>query len=523
MATDAFEYDPSLLAYMTPEEREKLEGLLDDGRIWRPLPGPQLQAFESEADIVGYGGAAGGGKTDLVAGLALTEHERTLIIRREKAQTEGIVQRMTELLGDTRGYSSQKSKWMVERRLIEFGGLDNKGDERRWAGRPHDLKAFDEVTEMREDQVRFIMGWNRTSNPDQRSRVMMTFNPPMTVEGQWVIRFFAPWLDRKHPNPAVPGELRWFTTIAKKDRELPDDRPFVVVDEKPVYDFDPEEFTPEQIIRPKSRTFIPARVTDNPFYMATDYVSQIQSQPEPRRSQLLYGDFDAGLKDDAFQVIPTAWVEAAMERWSRPERLPPMESLGVDVAMGGDDRTVIARRHGYWFDEPIVYEGKDCPNGPTIAGYIVAAKRDEAVIHLDLFGVGAQPYGHLMAMDQHVIGVNVGDPAMGVTENGAQPLFNLRSELVWRMREALDPVSNTGICLPPDRQLLAELCAYTWSQPRREIKVASREEVVDKLGYSPDKASAYFLALMHTPKRREFAKKRSQRKKQVRDPYRRDK
>jgi hypothetical protein len=35
-------------------------------------PGPQTMAYESKADIVGYGGAAGGGKTDLACGSIIT-------------------------------------------------------------------------------------------------------------------------------------------------------------------------------------------------------------------------------------------------------------------------------------------------------------------------------------------------------------------------------------------------------------------------------------------------------------------
>jgi hypothetical protein len=101
----------------------------------------------------------------------------------------------------------------------------------------------------------------------------MTFNPPTTNEGRWVIEFFGPWLDDKHPNPAQPGELRWFTTIGGRDEEVSDGRPFVLIDGQRVYDFDPEEHAPEDIIKPKSRTFIPARLTDNPYYMATDYMS----------------------------------------------------------------------------------------------------------------------------------------------------------------------------------------------------------------------------------------------------------
>jgi hypothetical protein len=39
---------------------------------WSPNPGPQAQAFACEADELFYGGQAGGGKTDLGLGLALT-------------------------------------------------------------------------------------------------------------------------------------------------------------------------------------------------------------------------------------------------------------------------------------------------------------------------------------------------------------------------------------------------------------------------------------------------------------------
>jgi hypothetical protein len=53
-------FDPALLAYLTDEEREELDSLLtSDKTLWRPLPGPQTIAYESQADIIGYGGAAG--------------------------------------------------------------------------------------------------------------------------------------------------------------------------------------------------------------------------------------------------------------------------------------------------------------------------------------------------------------------------------------------------------------------------------------------------------------------------------
>lgn len=503
-----------LLGYLTPEELAEIDDLLaSDPAVWRPLPGPQMMAYESLADITGYGGAAGGGKTDLAVGLTLTAHDRTLFVRREKAQTEGFVQRMQEVLKTTDGYNSQKGFWRLSGgRLCELAGLDNPGDESRWQGRPHDLKVFDEATEQREDQVRFVMGWNRTNKPNQRSRVLMTFNPPTTAEGRWVIGFFGPWLDKGNPlYPTAPGVLRYAAMLpdgngGARDVWLDSDgqpltgAPFVLVDGRVTYEFDPKAYRPEDIVTPKSRTFIPARVTDNPYYMGTGYLSTLQAMPEPLRSQMLYGDFQAGIEDDPWQVIPTAWVEAAQARWAKPAKLAPMDSLGVDVARGGRDNTVLARRHGMWFDEALAYPGSDTPNGPAVAGLTLAAKRDGAVIHLDVIGVGASPYDFLATARQQVVGVNVAEAARGRDKSGRLGFFNLRTELWWRMREALDPANNTGICLPPDPRLLADLTAPRWSMSGVTIKVESREDIVKRIGRSPDFGSAYVLALMDTPK-----------------------
>lgn len=497
-------------------DRERLLLLLREKArrlpIWKPLPGPQGQAYRSTADIVGYGGAAGGGKTDLAAGLILTSSERAAFFRREKAQTEGVIQRLTEILDTSDGFNSQKAIWKIPgRALCEFGGLDNPGDERRWQGRAHDKKIFDEVTEMRENQVRFVMGWTRTSNASLHAKVLMTFNPPTTSEGRWVIEFFGPWLDKAHAlYPATPGDLLYCAMLPGKDGESRDmwvdgdgvpltGAQFVLVDGRVTYEFDRSKYKPEQIIEPKSRTFIPARLTDNPYYMASGYMSTLQSLPEPLRSQMLYGDFQAGVTDDPWQVIPTAWVEQAMARWKPLDRKPLMSSLGVDVARGGKDKTVIARRHDMWFDEPLTYPGKETPDGPSVAGLVLAASRNGAVQHIDVIGVGASPYDFLNHAGQPVIGVNVSESARGKDKSGRLSFTNQRSELVWRMREALDPDNNTGIALPPDQNLKRELCTFKWRVQGMCVYVESREEIIKRIGTSPDLASAYVLALMDTP------------------------
>ena len=481
------------------------------GRPWWPIPGPQQRAAESLADICVYGGAAGGGKTDLICGLSLTEHRRTLILRREKAQTDGIVQRLRAIVGHDKGLNQQRGAWELtiagKDRLIEFGGLLDQGDEGRWQGRPHDLINLDELTEIREAQARFVMGWLRSEDPTQRCRVIGTCNPPTDVDGRWVFRFLAPWLDPSHANPAKEGELRWFTTRDDNpDHEVPDGRPFVWVDGVADYDYDRtlEQTDPEKVVRPKSRTFIAARVKDNPFYVASGYIAQLQSLPEPLRSRLLNGDWSAGVEDDPWQVIPTAWVEAAMARWKAPsgtERLPPMDVLGIDVARGGKDQTVLSARHGDWFATLIVLPGKDTPDGHEIVGAAIKALRDQATIAIDVVGVGASPYDLLRQARQHVYPVVAGATARALPKGHALRFANMRSQIWWQLREALDPACERRIALPPDRKLLADLTAPTWKPVSDAIQVASREDIIKRIGRSPDLGSAVVMALMDLAKR----------------------
>jgi hypothetical protein len=485
----------------------RLELLRERARrfIWKPLPGPQTQALESLADIVGFGGAAGGGKTDLACGLATTMHEKSIVLRENGTELTGVIDRLTELLKGRDGFNGQEKIWRrvtpdKKARQIEFGSYPNPGDETKYQGRPHDLIVYDEAANHREAAVRFLMGWMRTVTPGQRCRVLMTFNPPTSADGRWIIAFFGPWLDKKHPNPAKPGELRYFATVDGKDIEVPDKRPFVLVDGELVYDFNPAHFKPTDIINPLSRTFIPSRVSDNPYLMGTGYVSTLQALPEPLRSQMLNGDFNAGIEDDAFQVIPTVWVEAAMARWKALDVKPPMDSTGTDVARGGRDKTIISRRHGMWFDKLLAYPGTATPDGPTVAGLVIAASRDNAPMHIDVIGVGSSPYDFLNNAKLPAIGVNVSEAARGMDKSGRLQFFNLRTELWWRMREALDPIANNGIALPDDPELLADLTAPTWELRGRTIKVESREEIVKRIGRSPDRGTAVVLALIDTPK-----------------------
>src|SRR5262249_58289392 len=130
--------------------------------------------------------------------------------------------------------------------------------------------------------------------------------PPLTAEGFWYIAMFRPWLDLTYPKPAKPGELRWFVTD-------PDGKDFEV--EGPT----PHQFPGDaRVLIPKSRTFIFAALADNPYLVRTNYQATLDALPEPLRSAIRDGNFFAAQRDADFQVIPTAWIVAAQERW-RPD------------------------------------------------------------------------------------------------------------------------------------------------------------------------------------------------------------
>jgi hypothetical protein len=98
-----------------------------------------------------------------------------------------------------------------------------------------------------------------------------------------------------------------------------------------------------------------------------------------------------------------------------------------------------------------------------------------------------------------VVAVNVAESPTEMSQSGAFGFANLRTQLMWKLREALDPMNNTGICLPPSRELRADMAAVTWEMKGKVIQALSREKIIERLGRSPDYLSALMLASMDSP------------------------
>lgn len=462
-----------------------LDRITSGSLLWYPNPGPQLWALLTEADELFYGGQAGGGKSDLVLGLAVTAHKRAIIFRREFAQLTALIERSRELLQDVARYNGQEHIWrdVPGGRQLEFGGVQHEQDKHRYQGRPHDLKAFDELPEFTESQYRFLTGWARSTDLEQRVRVVATGNPPSHADGRWVIKYWGPWLDDQHPNPALPGELRWFTTIDGEDTEVDGPEPF---------EHD------GKTLRPKSRTFIPASLSDNPYLRDSGYEAVLQGLPEPLRSQLLYGDFTVGVDDDPWQTIPTEWVRMAFKRYEEgrgPE--VGLTALGVDVARGGDDQTVICRRFGNWFPPLLQWPGRETDDGPKVAALVVQALDDQTpTINLDVIGVGASAFDSLVGAGVSVEGVNFADRSSMTDKSGLLQMRNKRAEAYWRAREALDPSTGDNLAIAPDNELLADLTSARYKVGPSGIQIESKEDIKKRIRRSTDCGDAFVLSLL---------------------------
>lgn len=478
---------------MTGPEREEIDRLIAeiDLPLWQPLPGPQSDACVSEADELFYGGAAGGGKSDLILGLALTAHRRSAIFRRVYPNLRSLIDRSIEIVGDDRDFNKTEKIWRLSGKVIEFGAVQYEESKKNWQGRPHDLKAFDEITEFTRTQYLFIIGWNRSAD-GIHCRVVCTGNPPTDESGSWVIDEWGPWLIPDHPHRAEPGELRWYYYDGDRLVWLNSGEP-VEVNGETIY--------------PRSRTFIPAKLEDNP-YLASDnrYRSVLQSLPEPLRSQLLHGDFTAGKQADPWQVIPTAWVKLAQQRWMERQKPDmPLSGVGGDMVRGGKDALALAKRYGTWFDEVIKVPGVNIEDGPAAAAVFYQELQNErniGYINIDVAGVGSSPYDSMKVMWPgivHPVNAAAGSDYVVKAENGdvVLKMKNLRAEYHWRLRLALDPVHGDNLALPPGNEIVADLCAAKYKMlAGGVVQIEDKDAIKERIGRSPDVGEAIMMAFL---------------------------
>lgn len=201
--------------------------------------------------------------------------------------------------------------------------------------------------------------------------------------------------------------------------------------------------------------------------------------------------------DDADSAIPLAWVEAAIERWhewDRAGRPTPVNAgptwTGVDVGRGGDE-SVLARLVG----NAITVTTNRVKDTMAVADQ--AAKEPGRSV-VDVLGVGAGVYDRLRQKGCKPVSY-AGSGKTSRRDRSRQFGFtNIRSAAYWNLRECLDPQHEPTLCLPPDDLMISDLTTPKWSDESGvppKIKVERKEDVVARLGRSPDRGDAVVMVL----------------------------
>jgi hypothetical protein len=238
-------------------------------------------------------------------------------------------------------------------------------------------------------------------------------------------------------------------------------------------------------------------------------------EESPRFQNRCLGEFAASSEE---ATIPLAWVEQAIERWwdfriaeeaalAAGDRAAAeavwgeLTHQGVDVADGGDDDTVIARRYGRAIRDLHIY-----PTGDTMQtaarAMAFANPWPGALTVVDGIGVGS---GVVARMKEQRVRVEAFIGSQGADNlkdrSDEWGFYNLRSAAWWLMREALEPPSD--VALPPDERLTGDLTMPKWremSDKRGVIKIESKDEMARRMASeglpyrSPDCGDAAVMA-----------------------------
>ena len=319
----------------------------------RPQPGPQEMFLASPADIVLYGGAAGGGKTYAILMEPLRHIDNAdfgaVIFRRTAKQimNEGGLwdeaMKLYPLCAAVPKTSPRPMVTFPSGAKVSFEHLQYENDVFSWQGAQIPLIEWDELTHFTRKQFFYMLSRNR-STCGVRPYMRASTNPDAD---SWVAGFISWWIDQKTGYPILErsGVIRFFVVVDDIERWA-DSREVLVKQ----YGVD--------ISMTKSFTFIASSVYDNRILLEKDpgYLANLMAQTTVEKERLLKGNWKvkpaAGLyfKRTQAEVVPA--IPGRVVKWCRawdlaatvptPDNPSPDATASVLIGRLEDDSYIVA-------------------------------------------------------------------------------------------------------------------------------------------------------------------------------------
>lgn len=276
-----------------------------------PQPGPQEMFVGNDSDICFYGGQAGSGKT---YGLLLSAASHidvprygAVIFRRTAPQVtnEGGLWDETMSLYNLPGIDGvpriSTRDWVFPSGAnIGFASIQYEKDLAEWQGSQIAFMGFDEVTHFTRRMFFYMLSRSRSAC-GVWPHIRATCNPVPSDDpiGGWVHDFLQWWIDPEtgFAIEERSGKKQWL--VVKKNEWFWADTFEESIEKYGIRGLPPED--PRQV-KPKSVTFIPAKLSDNPILEAKDpnYRGNLEMQDDHVRAALLEGNWNAKARTGKF-------------------------------------------------------------------------------------------------------------------------------------------------------------------------------------------------------------------------------
>jgi hypothetical protein len=227
-----------------------------------------------------------------------------------------------------------------------------------------------------------------------------------------------------------------------------------------------------------------------------------------KKSFMYISNVEAEFPENAIDgLIPIAWIRRAQAKVIEPEGV---SELGVDVG-GGHDKSTIGHRHGGRFR--IIHRDQN-PDTMQTCGEVVSRMLEVKAesVKVDSIGIGKGLADRGMELKHPFHAVNVASrpsepiiqvqrgnkPARQLDMSNVNRFVNLRAEGYWHIREIFEA---DEIDIDPEDEDLAEQLGELrfFKTSAGKIQIEAKEDMVKRLGHSPDDADCCMLAYLILP------------------------